>query len=128
MAEKRTYSHISVGQEDQDQVIYAGVRPQAAPESGPAVAVGAAVVAEPEGAAAVVAEPEPAAEPEAPAAVSPKAAAKPAVPKKERFQEQTLEDLEAEPMSGLQKGVLAAAALFVVAFAVYWFVLRPMGA
>lgn len=30
-------------------------------------------------------------------------------------------------MSGLQKGVLAAAALFVAAFALYWFVIRPMG-
>ncbi|MDD6290070.1 MAG: hypothetical protein PUA57_07815 [Eggerthellales bacterium] len=140
MEQQGRYSRIQVGSSNQDQVIYAGAWPcegGSAPSS--AGAEGSAVqvqveVGEGAGAPASAQVGEGAgvsasarSQKASPAAARSQEAPKPASPRGRKTADPTLEDLEAEPMSGLQKGVLAAAALFVAAFALYWFVIRPMG-
>lgn len=138
MAEQRTYSHIKVGATDADRVIYAGVHGQQAHSRAnePAL-VGAAVCVEQGETAAAAAAEAPTfglqgvratgSDAQAPtqAAGAPSVQAAEADPRPLATQ-QTLEDLQAGPMPGLQRGVLAAAALFVVGFCVYWFVLRAL--
>ena len=101
------FSHITVGQED-DEVVFAGT---AALQGGEGEGDGAPAAPAP--AEEQPAEPEQQAAQESPAAKSPGSAQAP-------YADQTLEDLEVPPRSGLQKGILVAAALLLVA-AVVWY-------
>lgn len=112
MANEAKFTHISVTIDDDDDfVIEAGA-------SEP--------VPEPESELAPAPEPEPVFEPE-PEPVLP-AVEEELVPVREaskptQYRETTLEDLEVEKMSGVQKGVIAAAFIAIIAFAVWYLVL-----
>lgn len=113
MAEGPKFTHITVSADDDDDfVIQAGaVSPAPAPEPAPEPIV------EPAPAPA----PAPESEPQAPAAPAP-APAKP-VRKADAYQETTLDDLKGEKMSTTQKVVLIAAALGLLAFIAWYFVM-----
>lgn len=99
MAQDETkFSHITVTSDDEDDVvIHAGLRSTTPP---------APAVATPEPEAAPVLEPAP--EPPAPEAR-----------RKDDYRETTAEDLESEPMSLMQKALIAIAVVLVVAVAAY---------
>lgn len=128
MTERGTYSRIQVGTTEQDQVIYAGtwsdapsLEPEADSRTQPT-----ATQTEVEEARDVEAKPKVGAKPQSESEPE-SAAVSFAARQKQGHADPSLEDLEAEPMSGLQRGVLVAVALFVAAFAVYWFAIRPLG-
>lgn len=118
MANDTKFTHISVTVDDDDDFVIEAGAPAAAPvEPEPAEF---AAAAEPAAPAAAVAEPAavPAAAPVAPVAASaaPVAVQKPA---SQGYRETTLDDLEGEKMSGMQKGVIAAAFVAIIVFIVY---------
>ena len=127
MADDKRFSHITVNAgEDDDVVIQAGayapapqVQAEAAEEMPADQAQWEAEASAGESEPAYEPEPEPASEPAT--AFEPK----PAVPQHaagsaDDYNEQTLEDLEAGPMSGMQKAVLAGVAIIIVAAIVYF--------
>lgn len=100
MAEAQRFSHIKVSDADDDIVIQAGAVSAAASEEAPAPA-----------------RPQPAQADEAPAAP-------PAPAREGAYRETTLEDLESSTMGTAQKAVIALAVLGVIAFAVWYCLLR----
>ena len=102
------FSHITVSADDDDDVvIQAGARPSGSgarapePREEPAAPEPAPVAPEPE----PQEEPAPAAQPARDA---------------KRYRETTAEDLEAEPMSAMQKAIIAVALAAVVGFVLYY--------
>lgn len=134
MASDQRFSHITVNaNEDDDVVIQAGAcapiaqtRPQTWEQSHPDQAQygeskPAAQAQAPQEEPAEYCEPEPEPEPvteHVPASAKAPTSQRPA--KHQEYHEQTLEDLDAGPMSKMQKIVLACVALFIVGFAVYY--------
>lgn len=129
MAQDRRFSHITVNAaDDDDVVIQAGAHGR---HQGEDVLEGA-VYTEPEPQVAPVAVPEPqhaaqqvpagnhAAKPHAAHARKPETAASDSRPQPAHRAEQTLEDLEAGPMSGMQKAVLVGVGVIIVAAIVYF--------
>lgn len=129
MADDKRFSHITVNAgEDDDVVIQAGayapafqVQAEAAEEVPADQAQWEAEAPAGESEPAYETEPEPAhapahAAPQHAAAHAPERAARPA----DDYNEQTLEDLEAGPVSGMQKAVLAGVAIIIVAAIVYF--------
>lgn len=134
MADDKRFSHITVNAgEDDDVVIQAGAYATTPQVQAEAVEEMPADQAQWE-AEALAGESEPAYEPEpepahapahaapqhaaanAPAHAAPQHAARPA----DDYNEQTLEDLDAGPMSGMQKAVLAGVTIIIVAAIVYF--------
>ena len=101
MAEAQRFSHIKVSDADDDIVIQAGAAP--APEP------------------AVPAAPEPDPAPAAPVSPAP---ARPAAKRADAYRETTLEDLESSKMGTAQKAVIVLAVIGVIAFAVWYCLLR----
>ena len=126
MANDTKFTHISVTVDDDDDFVIEAGAPAAAPvepepaESAGVAAASAASAAEPAApvAVAAVSAVEPAIAPAAPvvASAAPAAAQKPA---SQGYRETTLDDLEGEKMSGMQKGVIAAAFVAIIVFNVY---------
>ena len=129
MAQDRRFSHITVNAaDDDDVVIQAGAYGRHQGED----VLEEAVYAEPEPQVAPVAVPEPqhaaqqvpagnhAAKPHAAHARTAQAADPDNRPKPAYRAEQTLEDLDAGPMSGLQKAVLVGIGLIILAAVVYF--------
>ncbi|MDO4182234.1 MAG: hypothetical protein Q4E12_01300 [Coriobacteriia bacterium] len=117
------FSHIVIGEEDEDQVIVAGCVPDQPPAEEPADQ-GQPAPAAPAAPTEVDSQPEPA--PAAPAASQPAAASQtPAPQKKDAYQETTLDDLKGQPMSGLQKGILVFLVLCILAFVIFQVFVRP---
>lgn len=132
MASDKQFSHITVNAaEEDDVVIQAGSpRPQADEPASPSAspvsqddvevapeAATAAAAGEPEAFEASAEQVFESPEPQGPGA-SDAPADTPAAP---AWREQTLEDLEAGPMSNMQKIVLGAAAVFVIVALVWYF-------
>ena len=129
MAQDRRFSHITVNAaDDDDVVIQAGAYGRHQGED----VLEEAVYAEPEPQVAPVAVPEPqhaaqqvpagnhAAKPHAAHARKPETAVSDSRTQPVHRAEQTLEDLDAGPMSGMQKAVLAGVAIIIVAAIVYF--------
>lgn len=129
MAQDRRFSHITVNAaDDDDVVIQAGAYGRHQGED----FLEEAVYAEPEPQVAPVAVPEPkhaaqqapagnhAAKPHAAHARKPETFASDSRPQPARRAEQTLEDLDAGPMSGMQKAVLVGVGVIIVAAIVYF--------
>lgn len=110
MTEAQRYSHIKVSDADDDIVIQAGAVGGPAPRAGDAPAPAPA----PDAAPAPEAAPAPAGE-SRPA---------PRAPKADAYRETTLEDLESSKMGTAQKAVIVLAVLGVIAFAVWYCLLR----
>ena len=113
------FSHISVASDDEDDVVI---------EAGALRARAQAVPQEREASQAVAARPS-AVAPEAqarpddspkPAAARPNATRAAGKASKQEYKEMTLDDLEGAKMSGMQKGIIAVAAVGIVAFVVYY--------
>lgn len=103
-----SFSHITIGEDDADEVIQAGIvetpqvdEPEVQPQSEPQ---------EPEAQSEV--QPEP--------VVEPQPAPKDSV-RDDGYRETTLDDLKGSPMPFAQKAVLVAAVLLIVAAVAYWF-------
>lgn len=129
MAQDRRFSHITVNAaDDDDVVIQAGAYGRHQGED----FLEEAVCAEPEPQVAPVAVPEPkhaaqqapagnhAAKSHAAHARKPETFASDSRPQPVRRAEQTLEDLDAGPMSGMQKAVLVGVGVIIVAAIVYF--------
>ena len=129
MAQDRRFSHIAVNAaDDDDVVIQAGAYGRHQGED----FLEEAVYAEPEPQVAPVAVPEPkhaaqqapagnhAAKPHAAHARKPETFASDSRPQPARRAEQTLEDLDAGPMSGMQKAVLVGVGIVIIAAIVYF--------
>ena len=129
MAQDRRFSHITVNAaDDDDVVIQAGAYGRHQGED----FLEEAVYAEPEPQVAPVAVPEPkhaaqqapagnhAAKPHADHARKPETFASDSRPQPARRAEQTLEDLDAGPMSGMQKAVLVGVGIVIIAAIVYF--------
>ena len=129
MAQDRRFSHITVNAaDDDDVVIQAGAYGRHQGED----VLEEAVYAEPEPQVAPVAVPEPkhaaqqapagnhAAKPHAAHARKPETFASDSRPQPARRAEQTLEDLDAGPMSGMQKAVLVGVGIVIIAAIVYF--------
>ena len=121
MAQDRRFSHITVNAaDDDDVVIQAGAYGR---HQGEDVLEGA-VYAEPEPQVAPVAVPEPQhAAQQAPAGnhvAKPQTAVSDSRPQPVHRAEQTLEDLDAGPMSGMQKAVLVGVGVVIIAAIVYF--------
>lgn len=129
MAQDRRFSHITVNAaDDDDVVIQAGAYGRHQGED----FLEEAVYAEPEPQVAPVAVPEPkhaaqqapagnhAAKPHAAHARKPETFASDSRPQPARRAEQTLEDLDAGPMSGMQKAVLVGVGIVIIAAIVYF--------
>ena len=129
MAQDQRFSHITVNAGDDDDVViqagaygrhqgedvpeeavHAKPEPQVAPVEGP----------EPQHAVRQMSAQEPAAKPHATHARRAQAADPDSRPKPAHRAEQTLEDLDAGPMSGMQKAVLVGIGLIIVAAVVYF--------
>ena len=108
MTEAQRYSHIKVSDADDDIVIQAGAVGGPAPRAGDAPAPAPAPDAAPVPEAAPAGEARPAAR----------------APKADAYRETTLEDLESSKMGTAQKAVIALAVLGVIAFAVWYCLLR----
>ena len=116
MANESKFTHISVSVDDDDDfVIEAGASSVSANEVQPAAMPEPEVVPEPELQSASASAVQPVVAPESEVA----SASKPAV---KGYHETTLADLEGEKMSGMQKGVIVAAVLAIVAFVVWYLV------
>ncbi len=129
MAQDRRFSHITVNAaDDDDVVIQAGAYGRHQGED----VLEEAVYAEPEPQVAPVAVPEPqhaaqqvpagnhAAKPHAAHARKPETAVSDSRTQPVHRAEQTLEDLDAGPMSGMQKAVLAGVGVVIIAAIVYF--------
>lgn len=129
MAQDRRFSHITVNAaDDDDVVIQAGAYGRHQGED----ALEEAVYAEPEPQVAPVAVPEPqhaaqqvpagnhAAKPHAAHARKPETAVSDSRTQPVHRAEQTLEDLDAGPMSGMQKAVLVGVGVVIIAAIVYF--------
>lgn len=129
MAQDRRFSHITVNAaDDDDVVIQAGAYDRHQGED----VLEEAVYAEPEPQVAPVAVPEPkhaaqqapagnhAAKPHAAHARKPEIAVSDSRPQPAHRAEQTLEDLDAGPMSGMQKAVLVGVGVVIIAAIVYF--------
>lgn len=129
MAQDRRFSHITVNAaDDDDVVIQAGAYGRHQGED----FLEEAVCAEPEPQAAPVAVPEPkhaaqqapagnhAAKSHAAHARKPETFASDSRPQPAHRAEQTLEDLDAGPMSGMQKAVLVGVGIVIIAAIVYF--------
>lgn len=124
MAQDRRFSHITVNAaDDDDVVIQAGTYGRHQGED----VLEEAVYAEPEPQVAPVAVPEPQhAAQQAPAgnhaahARKPETAVSDSRPQPVHRAEQTLEDLDAGPMSGMQKAVLVGVGVVIIAAIVYF--------
>lgn len=129
MAQDRRFSHITVNAaDDDDVVIQAGAYGRHQGED----VLEEAVYAEPEPQVAPVAVPEPkhaaqqapagnhAAKSHAAHARKPETFASDSRPQPAHRAEQTLEDLDAGPMSGMQKAVLVGVGVIIVAAIVYF--------
>lgn len=129
MAQDRRFSHITVNAaDDDDVVIQAGAYGRHQGED----ALEEAVYAEPEPQVAPVAVPEPqhaaqqvpagnhAAKPHAAHARKPEIAVSDSRTQPVHRAEQTLEDLDAGPMSGMQKAVLVGVGVVIIAAIVYF--------
>lgn len=129
MAQDRRFSHITVNAaDDDDVVIQAGAYGRHQGED----VLEEAVYAEPEPQVAPVAVPEPqhaaqqvpagnhAAEPHAAHARKPETAVSDSRTQPVHRAEQTLEDLDAGPMSGMQKAVLVGVGVVIIAAIVYF--------
>ena len=129
MAQDRRFSHITVNAaDDDDVVIQAGAYGRHQGED----FLEEAVYAEPEPQVAPVAVPEPkhaaqqapagnhAAKPHAAHARKPETFASDSRPQPAHRAEQTLEDLDAGPMSGMQKAVLVGVGVVIIAAIVYF--------
>lgn len=129
MAQDRRFSHITVNAaDDDDVVIQAGAYGRHQGED----VLEEAVYAEPEPQVAPVAVPEPqhaaqqvpagnhAAKPHAAHARKPETAVSDSRTQPVHRAEQTLEDLDAGPMSGMQKAVLVGVGVIIVAAIVYF--------
>ena len=129
MAQDRRFSHITVNAaDDDDVVIQAGAYGRHQGED----FLEEAVCAEPEPQVAPVAVPEPkhaaqqapagnhAAEPHAAHARKPETAVSDSRTQPVHRAEQTLEDLDAGPMSGMQKAVLVGVGVVIIAAIVYF--------
>lgn len=129
MAQDRRFSHITVNAaDDDDVVIQAGAYGRHQGED----VLEEAVYAEPEPQVAPVAVPEPqhaaqqvpagnhAAKPHAAHARKPETAVSDSRTQPVHRAEQTLEDLDAGPMSGMQKAVLVGVGIVIIAAIVYF--------
>lgn len=129
MAQDRRFSHITVNAaDDDDVVIQAGAYGRHQGED----VLEEAVYAEPEPQVAPVAVPEPqhaaqqvpagnhAAKPHAAHARKPETAVSDSRTQPAHRAEQTLEDLDAGPMSGMQKAVLVGVGVVIIAAIVYF--------
>ena len=129
MAQDQRFSHITVNAaDDDDVVIQAGAYGRHQGED----VLEDPVYAEPEPQVAPVAVPEPqhaaqqvpagnhAAKPHAAHARKPETVASDSRPQPAHRAEQTLEDLEAGPMSGMQKAVLVGVGVVIIAAIVYF--------
>lgn len=129
MAQDRRFSHITVNAaDDDDVVIQAGAYGRHQGED----VLEEAVYAEPEPQVAPVAVPEPqhaaqqvpagnhAAKPHAAHARKPETAVSDSRTQPDHRAEQTLEDLDAGPMSGMQKAVLVGVGVVIIAAIVYF--------
>lgn len=129
MAQDRRFSHITVNAaDDDDVVIQAGAYGRHQGED----VLEEAVYAEPEPQVAPVAVPEPqhaaqqasagnhVAKPHAAHARKPETAVSDSRPQPVHRAEQTLEDLDAGPMSGMQKAVLVGVGVVIIAAIVYF--------
>lgn len=129
MAQDRCFSHITVNAaDDDDVVIQAGAYGRHQGED----VLEEAVYAEPEPQVAPVAVPEPqhaaqqvpagnhAAKPHAAHACKPETAVSDSRTQPVHRAEQTLEDLDAGPMSGMQKAVLVGVGVVIIAAIVYF--------
>lgn len=129
MAQDRRFSHITVNAaDDDDVVIQAGAYGRHQGED----FLEEAVCAEPEPQVAPVAVPEPkhaaqqapagnhAAKPHAAHARKPETFASDSRPQPAHRAEQTLEDLDAGPMSGMQKAVLVGVGIVIIAAIIYF--------
>ena len=129
MAQERRFSHITVNAaDDDDVVIQAGAYGRHQGED----VLEEAVYAEPEPQVAPVAVPEPqhaaqqvpagnhAAKPHAAHARKPETAVSDSRTQPVHRAEQTLEDLDAGPMSGMQKAVLVGVGVVIIAAIVYF--------
>ena len=129
MAQDQRFSHITVNAADDDDVViqagaygrhqgedvledpvYAEPEPQVAP----------AAVPEPQHAAQQVPARNHAAKPHAAHARKPETVASDSRPQPAHRAEQTLEDLDAGPMSGMQKAVLVGVGVVIIAAIVYF--------
>ena len=129
MAQDRRFSHITVNAADDDNVvIQAGAYGRHQDED----VLEGAVYTEPEPQVAPVAVPEPqhaaqqapagnhVAKPHAAHARKPETAVSDSRPQPVHRAEQTLEDLDAGPMSGMQKAVLVGVGVVIIAAIVYF--------
>lgn len=123
MDRDQTYSLISVNADDDEEiVIQTGVSRQPAPrEPEPSLERAQAAASEEEGVAGAVGE----SAPVAGAAEDPAKAARKPRSSRPRYRETTQEDLDSvEPMSKMQKTVIACVLLLMVGFGVYYLFLR----
>lgn len=116
MADTTGFSHITVGTDDDDDVVIQAGIAEAAPEP-------AAAEAEKAGEAPLEPEPEPADEPE------PVAAPEPETPRKrpardDGYRETTLSDIEGLKMSTTQKAVIVVALVGIAAFVAWYLFAR----
>ena len=129
MAQDQRFSHITVNAgDDDDVVIQAGAYgrhqgedvPEEAVRAKPEPQVAPVETPKPQHAAQQMPAHEPAAKPHAEHARKAQAADPDSRPKPAHRAEQTLEDLDAGPMSGMQKAVLVGIGLIIVAAVVYF--------
>ena len=129
MAQDQHFSHITVNAgDDDDVVIQAGAYgrhqgegvPEEAVHAKPEPQVAPVETPKPQHAAQQMPAHEPAAKPHAEHARKAQAADPDSRPKPAHRAEQTLEDLDAGPMSGMQKAVLVGIGLIIVAAVVYF--------
>ena len=129
MAQDQRFSHITVNAaDDDDVVIQAGAYGRHQGEdvleeavyAEPEPQIASVETSRPQHAAQQAPAPEHAAKPHAAHARKPQAGACEGSPKPAQRAEQTLEDLEAGPMSGMQKAVLIGVGVIIVAAVVYF--------
>lgn len=113
--DQQTFSHISVTSDDEDDVVIVAGAPTR-PSSRPAPAASQAQ------AAPTAPHVQVEAAPEEPAPAPDKAA--PARGKTDAYQETTLDDLAESKMSAMQKAIIVVAIVAIIAFVVYYMVLR----
>ncbi len=113
------FSHISVASDDEDDVVIEAGVPRARAQAAPQEREASQAVAARPSAVAPEAQARPDDSPK-PAAARPDATRAAGKASKQEYKETTLDDLEGTKMSGMQKGIIAVAAVGIVAFVVYY--------
>lgn len=113
------FSHISVASDDEDDVVIEAGAPRARAQAAPQEREASQAVAARPSAVTPEAQARPDDSPK-PAAARPNATRVAGKASKQEYKETTLDDLEGTKMSGMQKGIIAVAAVGIVAFVVYY--------